>query len=409
MLEHTETLATSTQTAEFRLGVRSRKRIRLALVGLGLCCLAVRILFFFGAPLSDLQYWAFPFVLVLLWRLCCFEFLGVGAVVFGVAALGGLLSLAHLQGYLPRDYSPEKIYLSRLEGDQHGAEVRAVLKRFNDVARTYGLPSMELLDQGFETREQLEEWRSWTHGVRLAAWGSTEWLRLELPDDVALVPDAKPVASTGELFPSLQDIAIRSEGGVSIIEAADLDIPLAVVTAPRSFAIPLAAPDLAYHFLAWFAQGILAPLPLAATAQARDENLEMRRHAFAMAAQFSGPWASSAPKAAGQFYLGTVDLFRGALRNGVVSGELACGLTAFKKAAHLANDTYDGELVAAVLNNAAVAEFLRAVKPAQFKRVEQWLWRAARMSDDSPETFRGSKAALLNLRALYRAGFLSYP
>lgn len=305
---------------------------------------------------------------------------------------------AFVRGALPTSAQTPHVYLSRLSGDGDGLRARAIYQRYNEIARTYELPKMELVQRFFSTEDDARQWLRSSPQSPFVIWGSPEWYGLVFApsQDPLFLPHRMNSLCSG-----------KSDRTASPASSGEICIPpfeghFKLVFLPESIGIPDEPPELGRHFIAWLARGLslqkaeIAPDPGPDAGRLMSESaqlLAMRRDALTEALRIEGPWASGNPHGLAHFLLGTLDCIEWLNQADESSRLLESSLGHLRKAASLVAKSDNPRLFAAIFNNAALVKLLLAEGNEDVLQAKRWLDLAV----DSEKEGRGLRYALENL------------
>lgn len=387
-----------------------------------LCVLLPRFDFY----LEDVQTFLFPLFLLALRKLprnTRFR-LPLGLVV--TALLFWLVGALNVRAFSSSVSNNSLVYLSRLEADKDGLLGRDLYLRYNEIAKTYSLPRMALVQRSFSHDEEAESWLEKRSSAIFLVHGLAEWLRVIVPDRSSYFDEPGFIfkqTNTEELAKEAKDYSINLSKNSLVVQPDFFPVPLVFSTHPGLINLPGATPELGRHFLAWMARAIgphidkdegLGEVFLVdangfrrndgdSVARGREDVDAIRKHFLYNAISIDGPWKTLAPRSAALFYLGLLeskDISDGQYYS---AAALKCALAAFKNAASFVEKRFNADIYAAIFNNAAVLQIIAAENARDIARARQWLTKAA-MLPETGVSNHASKLAMLNLLMLDRAG-----
>lgn len=355
----------------------------------------------FGVLAEDAQTFLFPLFAVVFYFIPKNRAQRLPLVLLLFVVLLWLATSAFVRGALPQGAETSRIYLSRLQGDSDGMQARGLYQRINEIARTYELPRMELVQRFFSDEADALQWLHRNPRSPFVIWGAPEWYTVSLaPNQSDLLSPHKldgscPTETKGERFDN-NSFCIPPFGG-----------RFELVLVPESITIPDTPPELGRHFIAWLARGLSldkkpghpwnrsdkASKPVSQSALL----LAMRRDAVIEALRIDGPWASGTPHGLAHFLLGTLDCIEGLEQGAPEERLFESSLEHFRKAASLVAETDNPRLFAAIFNNAALVKLLLARGEDDVRQARKWFALAA----DSASGGRGTRYALKNISQLY--------
>ncbi|MCB0323380.1 MAG: hypothetical protein KDD69_07390 [Bdellovibrionales bacterium] len=380
----------------------------------GLLLLLVSVLYLtpsLGWRVDDVQMVLFPFVLLAFWRLprsTRFR-LPVPLVVLAVALW--LTSAAYVEGIFAGSLPETGAYVARFEKDPRGMAGRDLLRRYNQIARTYELPramQLEHVVSAADIQTFLDEHRL----TPFVIFGRADWFDMEFSGNIArylgpLLPAIGEPAAEAALREARQMGLFHGEN-VILIQPSGFAWPLAVTYQPEKMVVPGEPAELTRHWAAWLGQGLVGQPKLVehlGITEARAAFIATRNDGFAEAAQIAGAWKTNSPLGLAEYFVGTLELldaatsdhFSDTLRNSV--------LARYRTAAGYVEQESSPETYAAIFNNAAVALLFTADETKDLEQVRRWLDTAldTKVRGDIP---LGVKAALFNMDSLARNGLL---
>lgn len=371
----------------FSVSSRYRRALSVSLIALFGC--AVLLLSQSATQTSYLslphaQILAFPFVLFFLWKL---RILGrrVPKAALIAAMFGALLASGYSYLYV-RD-EPLSFVVARLEGDDFEARSRQFrLLHQEQLTKIHGPRVIKAQRTHESFRSHTEALRFLNRSAHLPAvvWGTDRWITLTLH------PERTRVPVSGELRSWTSALGLQLVESVPVVglsmnpEQATAEFISRVLAA----LLPLTRPGL----------GVVG--------QRRVEDELM------FTANQQAPWNSFAHRAYPWWLLGNLQLAH-ALRDGRVErGELECAIRSYTQARRFIGRGDNPELLAAALNNRAVAQAIlgQFAKPRTSRKLVKNTLRAAvgtlKERNLYGVSFRAAKIARANLKAV-RGGALS--
>lgn len=378
------------------------------LIFLAVLLLVFLILAYSGVLIEDLQTYFFPLFLVTLWRLPrspAFR-LPVPLVIFAFFLWVGVESV----GAFSRSSSLPSIRLSRLQGDSDGLRARGLYQRYNEIARTYELPSMSLLQLSFDGDAEAREWLDEKPNCPFLIYGPPRWFRVVFPRDAsryfADYPRLMKIEDMPQLFKdSARHLGILLERDVAVAYMPGVGVPLALTFQPEVVGIPGEPAELSRHGIAWLAKGLERGPWAQREGDRMAEQERASRHAarfdaFYEAGHISGPWKTNILLGLSYYFMGTLDLLE-ALDSPRVEPVLTeSALRAFRKAAALVVRWKDPGVAAAVFNNAAVAQLAKGTSSGDLAKARKWFKYALTSRGESQKPSLASRVAMLNLISL---------
>jgi hypothetical protein len=381
-----------------------------ALVLLPLLVVALRIFAYFGVRIEDLQFVFFPLVLLVFVLLPRKASHRIPLSLISLSIVLWLGSAAYVEGLLPGLRHRPTSVISRLSSDVDGMQARALFVRFNEIARTYELPEIEILQRSFADAAEARNWLIAHKRSPFVVRGDIDWLQLNFLTRISayLLPIA-PVAGGNILFdaPSVVDqqralSRWQLEVGTDVIllQVPGYVRPFALVFQPSQAQTSSEPSELTRHWLAWLAAALHIPPKHVLDLESQHRFLATRIDALNEANLISGPWKSDEPRALSEHLSATLQLLDAALSHSVQASE---SLAQFRSAAGRVRRTESPELFSAIFNNAAVALLFQSDTVEDFARAVKWL-------ELSSETAGGetvdaaARAAMYNLEALSEHG-----
>lgn len=367
----------------------------------------------FAVLIEDLQMLAFPLILFCFWRLPLVAERRVPAFLLIFSLLLWVCSVGAAFGLYSFGSRSQSIYLSRLEGDASGLRARAIYQRYNQIARTYDLPRINLAQLSFSNDRNAVQWLSERPAVPFVLRGTPEWLRVVFPDDSSRFAGLYPRILKTEDIP--REILSRAEAlslapgrNVFILKGPFSGQYLAVEYQPEGVTIPGEPEELARHSLAWFGAALRSDLPRVSSrkkfSMAAERERAVRAEAWFEASKIDGLWKSRTAQGVAYYFLGTLSLLEGQATGFFQPRALALSLDWYRKAASCFSANNDASFYAAVFNNAALALLFSGTEQANLRKARYWLTEAlrARPSESSGPVL-GVRVALFNLMALEEA------
>lgn len=370
----------------------------------------------FAVLIEDLQMLAFPLILFCFWRLPLSAerrvpaFLLIFSLLLWICSVGAAFGL---YSFGPRGQS---IYLSRLENDSSGLRARAIYQRYNQIARTYHLPRINLVQLSFSNDINAAQWLHERPDVPFVLRGTPEWLRVVFPSDSSRFVGLYPGILETEDIP--QEILSRAEAlslspgrNVFILKGPLSGQYFAVEYQPEVVTIPGEPEELARHSLAWFGAALRSDLHRVSSrkkcSMTSERERAVRADAWFEASKIDGLWKSKTAQGVAYYFLGTQGLLEGQATGFFQPRALALSLDWFRKAAGCFSANNDASFYAAVFNNAAIALLFSGTEQADLQKARFWLEKAlhARPSESSGPVL-GVRVAIFNLMALEEAAAL---
>ena len=367
----------------------------------------------FSLGIQDIQHLLFPIILLgifFFFRKRAFGLASLGLVVFLPC---WLISNLSSRGVLGPNLSSQ-VYLARLSGDPHGEQARQHLRAHQEVAQTYGLVRMKLLERSFSSFEQARRWQDEKTKVPVLVYGDSEWPSLSFrPSDdfQKLIPKLEWSPTTDNLA---EELALVEERDFFRVRLAGTNLSFALAHSPEFIRFSKQPINLSRHFIAWLADGLASkmdvflpdPFEWRSSNKSSGMSLSLRRGSFIEASKVDGPWRSGGPRAFAFFLLGLLDTFEGVGNLRSETSPFVCAEKHYRKSAGFATQRFEPQVASIVFNNAAIAVVLQEPSPENLARAQKWLQRASRTYTQSGQPSLGTRIAMLNLIQLTRAGLL---
>lgn len=371
------------------------------LLGVLLLALSLRVVAYFGVRIEDLQFVYFPLLLLAVFFLPTKKCYRIPATLLLLTSGLWLLASAHVEGYLPSvEDSNAAITIARLEGDTSGMEARSLFLRINQIARTYELPSAEMMRKSLRDRSSAHEWKQGNIRCSTLLSGTSAWLSLDLCESLSKY--LGPLLSD---FPAPDDVSVKervkkwkliANQNVVFLSLARSSQPFALLYQPESLVVPGQPEELARHWITWFAAALPVEEQSLRSEKERENFFAKRLDALNEASLISGPWKSDAPRALSHYLSGTLLLLQSSLSSSLNIDE---SLLHFRAAAGKVSQGSSAELFRSIFNNAALALIAKADSLEDFKKARSWLYMAIDTEaglSDSPAL----RAAFYNLETL---------
>ncbi len=373
------------------------------LIGILLLALSLRVVAYFGVRIEDLQFVYFPVLLIVLFFLPSAKRYRIPSVLLVLAVGLWLLASAHVEGYLPKSNDAGiATKIARLEGDTSGMEARSLYLRINQIARTYSLPSAEMMRLSLSDESSAHEWKKKHADCSLLVRGNSEWLLLDLC--VSLSKYLHPLFSAvsadldNESALRAEKWRLKAKQEVLFIALPGISQPFALLYQPESIVVPGQPEELARHWIAWFAAALPIEQQSLGSAQELENFFAERLDVLNEASLISGPWKSDAPRAVSDYLSGTLYLLQSSVFGSFASEE---ALKHFREAAGRVNKTTSAELFSAIFNNAALARIASAQSLEDLKKARAWLQMATEASGQRSGS-ASLRTAFYNLELLDR-------
>lgn len=368
----------------------------------------------FGIRIEDTQTLFFPVVLVSFWKFprtsnFCFP---IAFVILAFGCWG--FSFLFTRAFVPNRLMSRAIYVSRLSDDQHEVETHRFQRQFHEVAKTHSFTGLSQLERTFRNELDALAWLSHHPQALMLLRGSPALLEVILPargltweNGATLDPDIPE-----SLLQASRRAGIELSKDTIILQPRDLDVALAIAGTPELLRLPGPPPDQSWHFLVLLAKGFSVGSGTRGSPKIQDQTFALfqakRWEEFVEASRLYSGWRFTSPRALAEFFLGT-DQLLGSTRNSAEGAkEIQCALLNFRRGMRYARKKQDREILAALFNNAAVAQLLLAhtgsTEERDYRTARKWLLQAASIVNSSGKVVRGGKLAYLNLVMLERAG-----
>ncbi len=351
----------------------------------------------------------FPLFALAVWRLprpgvqrLPLMLLLLAVCVWGIASL-------HVSGLIPGTSQEAVTFLSRLQGDKDGLRTRELYSRYNQIAQTYSLPGIELVQRSFRTTEEARNWLNRRTNVPFLVSGTLEWVSIDFPHDASpYFRFAKNVVSA-EQAPTFmkewaRDLHLNLETEIALVHLPGYEIPFVVAFQPEAISVPSEPTELCRHFIAWLGKGLVRPPRMLdgerRVQDLREENIAERKDAFNEAAHIEGAWKSPVPKSLALYFLGTLNFMLSLDGEQIDQASLQLAHESFRDSGHGLQRSRSLEFFTVLFNNAALAQLVDYSDPSAFEDARRMLWLAATSYKENKRITVGEKAALINLLVL---------
>jgi hypothetical protein len=359
----------------------------------------------FGVSIEDVQGFLFPLVLVVCWRL---PKRASWRLPFPLVVLTLVLWIAlHLSGLAIAKSSGNNVFLSRLEGDQIGLSARELYQRYSEIATTYGLPPMSLVQLRFEDDTQARKRLLESPRSPFVITGSRDWLRAVFPLDApfylshyASVLGPQQMASA--VPEEVRAFAASLSPGVVFLKLPLVGVPLVVLFQPEAVNVPGGFTELNLHALGWLAKGLERPEENGdsngpGSRSAEDSKRAVRYEALLEAVDILDDWKTGGLLGVCRYLIATQDLLTAIDDQDTRPERFDSIIMRLGEAGAVSSKKSDPEVFAALLNNAAVTRAVQSGAAGEdLSKAKKWLWKAMRVRDAHGQPVLGAKAAFLN-------------
>ena len=332
----------------------------------------------FEIDLALLQLIAFPLVLFSLWRFIARTSLLPRWPLLLAAAFACLGALATYRG--PAD-NAQSFSLARLHGDDIEAETRVFREKVNSVLRELGPVRAIRYHGSFATDAEARREFARDPKLRALVWGSARWMNVS--------------------FPFEEPVELRFLPGFPYAERV---AGLRMVTSVPIVGLSYQPPHDTAFYLGTLLDGVLPSrgweVFYSGGWDHRDEL------SLLTAARYHAFWSSSAHQALPRWILGNRYFYRALANGDYDGGMMRCALASYRSARAVLRRGDNADLLAAIYNNAAVAEAVRIVAERP-KPSLAWVRRALKkgvQAKRDPNLFRvplmSWRVASQNLRHL---------
>ena len=265
-----------------------------------------------GQLIEDLQTLLFLPLLLAFWRLPKNPSYRIpGPLILTVLILWLGASL-RVHGVFNKPSSRTAVYLSRFPGDKDGLLGRSTFQRYNEIAQTYHLPSMELLLRTLSTEKETRLWLSGNPNVPLVVGGDSEHFDITFNNIIDSQAHCFRAALAQDSLSSsqrkaAQDLGIDLERDVLSVRIPGLERPLLLTMQPLRVKIPDEPSELSRHFMAWLAAGLAKkPHDVLESPESPADRLSRWQDAFNEALKIDGPWGTPIPAGLSYYMIGTL-------------------------------------------------------------------------------------------------------
>ncbi len=363
----------------FSIPARARTALVWAAVALAVAALRLALSGpegFSGIHLSEIQLLAFPLVVFLFWKL---RILGkrIPRAVIIPGMIAGVLAIGYSYLYL-RD-APLSFVVSYLKGDNFEAGSRQFRQLIATQLRRVTPPRAFAVQRSHETftsHAEAQKFLARSEHLPVLVWGSLRWITVSFHPERTALPIPKSAAAW------ISSLKLR------LVESAPVvGLTLEPQQATAEFIARLVGATLTYKY---------GPGTRKSRQWAFDE--------LSYVAHQESHWNSFAHRAYPWWLLGNLHLFEALRDGGVEMGELRCAIEAYTRARKFLRAGDNPELLAAALNNRAIAQSIQSVvsRSKGLRRMVKRGFKAAAFTIKERNlygvTYRAGKIARANLR-----------
>ncbi len=373
------------------------------LLGILFLALSFRVVRYFDVRIEDLQFLYFPLVLLVVFNIPSLKRFAVPKSLLVLAVGLWLLAAANVEGFFPGFSKQASVVVARLQSDSSGMEARSLFLRLNKIARTYHLPSAEMMRKSFGDESSARDWFNKNPSRSLLIRGEPSWLSVVFrasPQDylAPILNSQERVLDTTETEYAMR-WGLTAREDVVFVSLPGTSGPYALLYQTAAVDVPGEPEELARHWLAWLAAALPTETTPIDSVEAEASFFSTRLDALNEASLISGPWKTDSPRAFSDYLAGTLSLLQSLSSSSFNSTE---PLRRLRTAAGRVSHFTSPELFTSIFNNAALAMLTQARTKEDYRKAREWLLSATTAEDQALDSVP-MRAAFYNLSMLDRS------
>ncbi|MCC6932392.1 MAG: hypothetical protein IT292_03960 [Deltaproteobacteria bacterium] len=383
------------------------KRITLLLLFAAVILIVLRIINLQLILNRQLQFWLFPLALLAVWKMPHKPQWRIPGVLIGGALFCWALSALHVQGFFYGTVYRPPILLAELNKDDSDLYSQQMKLQYRDISRYLVMPKLSMLHRKFAKQNDAYRWWQSKAASVVFIYGQKNWADISVAgEDIARYIPTDSVKHNAERWIAGEAKKYDLREGrdyFSLASSPQADLLLLALT-PEAVHVPLEPMELILQVIGFLGKALndltLRPVSLLESEKAMSQ----AQSALSGGLMVHGSWKSLVAQAFMHFLRGNFFLLRATLVVGEDRGLVDCAVTDFQRAAGKIMLKTDPFIMAAIINNLAVAKMQQAQGEEDYKTVVRLLMQAAAIVDKNGLPVRGGRLAFLNLILLDKQG-----